>query len=95
MNISKSNSNEAILSQAEGRTLSLTVHPCLIHVHILCDRPGSENEPTSSEKLAIAAEMDGTREGEEKEEEKRKKDEKWAVFADENPRGIGNTMNRG
>ena len=39
--------------------------------------------------------MDGTREGEEKAEEKRLKDETWAVFTDENPRGAGNTMNRG
>jgi len=58
-------------------------------------RPASEKEPTSSEQLALEAEMDGTREGEEKAEEKRLKDEKWAVFTDENPRGSGNTMNRG
>ncbi|KAK7467432.1 Type 2A phosphatase-associated protein 42 [Stygiomarasmius scandens] len=57
--------------------------------------PASEKEPTSSEQLALEAEMDGTREGEEKAEEKRLKDEKWAVFTDENPRGSGNTMNRG
>ncbi|THU80123.1 hypothetical protein K435DRAFT_785572 [Dendrothele bispora CBS 962.96] len=57
--------------------------------------PASEKEPTSSEQLAIDAEMDGAREGEEKSEEKRIKDEKWAVFTDENPRGAGNTMNRG
>ncbi|KAF5373588.1 hypothetical protein D9758_000807 [Tetrapyrgos nigripes] len=57
--------------------------------------PASEQEPTSSEQLAIDAEMDGTLEGEEKAEMKRQKDEKWAVFTDENPRGSGNTMNRG
>ena len=28
-------------------------------------------------------------------EEKRKKDESWARYTDENPRGAGNTMNRG
>ncbi|THU99050.1 hypothetical protein K435DRAFT_964626 [Dendrothele bispora CBS 962.96] len=57
--------------------------------------PASEKEPTSSEQLAIDAEMDGAREGEEKSEEKRIKDEKWAVFTDENPTGSGNTINRG
>ncbi|KAK0196789.1 TAP42-like protein [Armillaria mellea] len=56
---------------------------------------GSENTPTSSEQLAIDAEMDGTVEGEAKAEEKRLKDENWAGFTDENPRGAGNTMNRG
>ncbi|KAK0484004.1 TAP42-like protein [Armillaria novae-zelandiae] len=56
---------------------------------------GSENVPTSSEQLAIDAEMDGTVEGEVKAQEKRLKDENWAVFTDENPRGAGNTMNRG
>jgi hypothetical protein len=39
--------------------------------------------------------MDGTVAGEEKAEEKRQKDEKWAQFKDTNPRGAGNTMNRG
>jgi len=39
--------------------------------------------------------MDGTAEGELKAEEKRKKDESWAMYTDENPRGAGNTMNRG
>jgi len=39
--------------------------------------------------------MDGTFEGELKEEMKRQKDEKWARYTDENPRGAGNTMNRG
>ncbi|KAJ7583052.1 serine/threonine protein phosphatase PP2A-associated protein [Mycena floridula] len=55
----------------------------------------SETAPTSSEELALAAEMDGTAEGREKEEEKRLKDENWASFTDANPRGAGNTMNRG
>ncbi|KAG2020124.1 serine/threonine protein phosphatase PP2A-associated protein, variant 2 [Coprinopsis cinerea AmutBmut pab1-1] len=57
--------------------------------------PASENKPTSKEELALAAEMDGTAEGELKAEEKRQKDEKWARFTDANPRGAGNTMNRG
>ncbi|KII89186.1 hypothetical protein PLICRDRAFT_40823 [Plicaturopsis crispa FD-325 SS-3] len=51
--------------------------------------------PTDSEQLAIDAEADGTAEGAEKEEQKRLKDENWARYTDENPRGAGNTMNRG
>lgn len=39
--------------------------------------------------------MDGTAFGEDKTEEKRQKDENWAQYADANPRGAGNTMNRG
>ncbi|KAK1236400.1 Type 2A phosphatase-associated protein 42 [Marasmius sp. AFHP31] len=57
--------------------------------------PASEAALTTSEQLALDSEMDGTREGEEKAEAKRQKDENWAVFTDENPRGAGNTMNRG
>ncbi|KAK7038065.1 Serine/threonine protein phosphatase PP2A-associated protein [Favolaschia claudopus] len=57
--------------------------------------PGSENELTSSEQLALDAEMDGSKDGAEKEEIKRLKDENWALFTDENPKGAGNTMNRG
>ncbi|KAH6918341.1 serine/threonine protein phosphatase PP2A-associated protein [Coprinopsis sp. MPI-PUGE-AT-0042] len=57
--------------------------------------PASESEPTSKEQLAMDAEMDGTAEGESKAEEKRQQDEKWAQFTDANPRGAGNTMNRG
>ncbi|ELU36390.1 sister chromatid cohesion-related protein [Rhizoctonia solani AG-1 IA] len=58
-------------------------------------RKASEQAPTSSEQLAVDSEQDGTRFGEEKSEEKRKKDEEWAVFTDANPKGAGNTMNRG
>jgi immunoglobulin-binding protein 1 len=58
-------------------------------------RPASESEPTSKEQLAMDAEMDGTAEGEFKAEEKRQQDEKWAQFTDANPKGAGNTMNRG
>ena len=57
--------------------------------------PASEAKPTSKEQLAIDAEQDGTIFGEEKAEEKRQKDESWAQFTDANPRGAGNTMNRG
>ncbi|KAJ7632949.1 TAP42-like protein [Roridomyces roridus] len=45
--------------------------------------------------LALDGEMDGTKDGMEKEEMKRLKDENWAQFTDENPKGAGNTMNRG
>jgi immunoglobulin-binding protein 1 len=41
------------------------------------------------------AEQDGTAFGDAKSEEKRRKDEEWARFTDDNPRGAGNTMNRG
>lgn len=57
--------------------------------------PGSEDQLTTSEQLQLDSEMDGTRDAEEKEEQKRQKDEKWAQFTDANPRGAGNTMNRG
>ncbi|KAI0647427.1 serine/threonine protein phosphatase PP2A-associated protein [Trametes meyenii] len=57
--------------------------------------PASENKPTSKEQLAIDAEQDGTLFGEEKAEEKRRKDESWAHYTDHNPKGAGNTMNRG
>jgi immunoglobulin-binding protein 1 len=55
----------------------------------------SEEAPTSSEQLALDAEQDGTAFGADREEERRQKDENWARFTDENPRGVGNTMNRG
>ncbi|KAG8940022.1 hypothetical protein FRC00_013321 [Tulasnella sp. 408] len=55
----------------------------------------SQNAPTSSEVLQMDSEQDGTIFGEQKSEEKRKKDEEWAVFTDRNPKGSGNTMNRG
>jgi hypothetical protein len=57
--------------------------------------PQSELEPTSSEQLAVDAEQDGTVFGENKHEEKRLKDENWARYTDVNPKGAGNTMNRG
>ena len=58
-------------------------------------RPQSAAMPTSSEQLAMDAEQDGTAFGDAKSEEKRRKDEDWARFTDDNPRGAGNTMNRG
>ena len=61
----------------------------------MAGRAASVVAPTSKEQLALDSEMDGTREGEEKAEEKRQKDESWSRFTDENPRGAGNTMNRG
>lgn len=62
-------------------------------VHLF--RAASSAAPTSSEKLAIDSEMDGTADGEKRAEEKRLKDESWARYVDEHPRGAGNTMNRG
>lgn len=55
----------------------------------------SESALTESEQLALDAEMDGSADAERREEEKRLKDENWAQYTDENPRGAGNTMNRG
>jgi hypothetical protein len=55
----------------------------------------SAAEPTSSEQLALDAEIEGTMVGDEKAEEKRMKDERWARYTDDNPKGAGNTMNRG
>jgi len=57
--------------------------------------PQSAQAPTSKEQLTIDSEMDGTHEGDENAEKKRQEDERWAKFTDENPRGSGNTMNRG
>ncbi|KAL4067754.1 TAP42-like protein [Scleroderma yunnanense] len=54
-----------------------------------------EEKPTTSEQLAIDSEMDRTVFGEGKSEEKRLRDEQWAQFKDDNPKGAGNMMNRG
>ncbi|KAI0070690.1 hypothetical protein K474DRAFT_1669813 [Panus rudis PR-1116 ss-1] len=57
--------------------------------------PQSEQKLTTSEQLQLDSEMDGTIFGEEKAEEKRQKDEKWAQYTDTHPKGAGNRMNRG
>jgi len=57
--------------------------------------PQSLEQPTTSEQLAMDSEMDGTLFGEDKAEQKRQKDEKWARYADTHRKGEGNTMNRG
>jgi hypothetical protein len=57
--------------------------------------PQSGAGPTKSEQLAIDSEQDGTLGGEEKSEQKRREDEEWAIFKEKNPKGAGNTMNRG
>lgn len=57
--------------------------------------PQSEEQLTSSEQLALDTEMDGSAFAEARAEEKRLKDEQWAMFTEANPRGSGNTMNRG
>jgi immunoglobulin-binding protein 1 len=61
---------------------------------LMC-RQASYDAPTDSELLALAAEDDGTMLGEEKGEQKRRKEEDWSVYAEANPKGAGNTMNRG
>jgi immunoglobulin-binding protein 1 len=58
-------------------------------------RQASYDAPTESELLELAAEEDGTVLGEQKVEQKRQKEEKWATFTDSNKKGAGNTMNRG
>lgn len=55
----------------------------------------SYDAPTDSELLALAAENDGTMEGDEKDEAKRIKEENWAMYTEENKKGAGNSMNRG
>lgn len=57
--------------------------------------PQSESKPTTSEQLQLDSEMEGTAFSEQKTEEKRQKDEKWAQYTDTHPRGAGNIMNRG
>lgn len=57
--------------------------------------PASENQLTTSEQLQLDSEMDGTAFGAERAEAKRQKDESWAQYTDANPKGAGNTMNRG
>lgn len=57
--------------------------------------PQQDTQLTESELLALAAEEDGTAEGERKEEEQRQKEERWAAYTDTHRRGEGNTMNRG
>jgi immunoglobulin-binding protein 1 len=58
-------------------------------------RKTSENKPTSKEILQEASEMDGSLAGEEKSEQKRREEEEWTLFTEANPKGWGNTMNRG
>lgn len=55
----------------------------------------SYDAPTESELLELAAEDDGTVLGAEKAEQKRVKEENWAVYTEANKKGAGNTMNRG
>ena len=71
------------------------------HIHLLVRpflisrRPQSEQKLTTSEQLQLDSEMEGTTFAEERAEEKRQKDERWAQYKDTHPRGAGNTMNRG
>ena len=70
-------------------------HPLRSRRGFIFYRPQSAQEPTSSEQLALDAEQDGTAFAEEQAETKRLKDENWARYIDDNPKGAGNTMNRG
>ena len=58
-------------------------------------RPASEARLTTKEQLTLDSERDGTSFAEEKAEEKRQQDEKWAQYTDTHPKGAGNTLNRG
>ncbi|SPO31592.1 related to TAP42 - component of the Tor signaling pathway [Ustilago trichophora] len=55
----------------------------------------SYDKPTSTEERQLRAEMDGTHDAQQAEEEQRQKDLHWDTFAEHNRRGAGNTMNRG
>ncbi len=55
----------------------------------------SMEDPTPREARALRAENDGSREAEEAEEEARKEAIEWDAFKEANPKGAGNTMNRG
>ncbi|WVO14166.1 hypothetical protein L204_101797 [Cryptococcus depauperatus] len=55
----------------------------------------SYDAPTAAEQLALETEQDGTIGAHDADEKKRKKDENWAVYTEENAKGAGNTMNRG
>ncbi|KAE8226209.1 hypothetical protein CF319_g1162 [Tilletia indica] len=57
--------------------------------------PEGAAKATPKEERAIRAQMDGTLEGEEAEEEERREKIKWDAWSDEHRRGEGNTMNRG
>jgi hypothetical protein len=91
MNIWRRRGGEAILSQAEGEFGSLWYNGFANGF----SREASFNAPTSKEILQEASEMDGTLGGEEKSEQKRKEEEEWAMYTEANPKGMGNTMNRG
>jgi len=53
------------------------------------------DEPTPREQRTAAAEMDGTHEAEEAEEEARQEAIHWDAYKEQHRRGEGNTMNRG
>jgi hypothetical protein len=55
----------------------------------------SEVAPTSTEQLQRDTEEDGTAFAEDRAEEQRRKDESWAEWVEENPKGAGNRMNMG
>lgn len=56
---------------------------------------GHGEEPTPREQRTTTAEMDGTRDAEEAEEEARQEAIYWDTYKEQHRRGEGNTMNRG
>ena len=93
MSIWKRSREEGTSSLAEGKSFLSPKNQAWLTTDPLSQ--ASADAPTDSELLALAAEEDGTMEGDSKAEEKRLKEEKWAQYADENRKGSGNTMNRG
>ncbi|KAF8311282.1 TAP42-like protein [Clavulina sp. PMI_390] len=61
--------------------------------------PSNNEDPnanlTTDEKLALRIEQDGTKDSEDADLERVRKDEDWAVYKEANRKGAGNTMNRG
>lgn len=57
--------------------------------------PEGAAKATPREERSLRAEMDGTREGREAQDEEREEKIEWDRFTEHNKRGAGNTMNRG
>lgn len=74
--------------------MSSSDSPLMLNM-LISHRQASYDAPTNSELLALAGEDDGTMAGEEATEQKRNKEENWAMYTEANKRGAGNTVNRG
>ena len=92
MSIWKRKLGRGISLLVEGELCTLDILP---RAYIGCTRQASADAPTATELLELAAEQDGTLEADDKTEQKRIKDENWARYTEANPKGAGNTMNRG